>query len=134
MTNHILQTCSLNILRVTSSQIIECSSCTLKSSMTINNTDTNWSHSSHHLLSLVLPMKIQVKFFWVVMPCSDVIGYQHFRGPCCLHLHPGYTKNMIFCLLLNISIKLKTPPNMLTDHGSKKDKYGDRIFFFFYLF
>jgi hypothetical protein len=24
--------------------------------------------------------------FWVVMPCSDVVGYQHFGGPCCLHL------------------------------------------------
>jgi len=24
--------------------------------------------------------------FWVVMPHSDVVGYQHFRGPCCLHL------------------------------------------------
>jgi hypothetical protein len=30
--------------------------------------------------------KIQVVFFWVVTPCSVVIGYQHFRGPCCLNL------------------------------------------------
>jgi hypothetical protein len=27
-----------------------------------------------------------VKVFWVVTPCSIVVGYQHFRGPCCLHL------------------------------------------------
>jgi len=24
--------------------------------------------------------------FWVVVPCNVVVGYQHFRGPCCLHL------------------------------------------------
>jgi hypothetical protein len=24
--------------------------------------------------------------FWVMTPCSDVVGDQHFRGPCCLHL------------------------------------------------
>jgi len=29
---------------------------------------------------------IQVEVFWVVMPCSIAVGYQHFRGPCCLHL------------------------------------------------
>jgi len=27
----------------------------------------------------------QVQVFWVVMLCS-VVGYQHFRGPCCFHL------------------------------------------------
>jgi hypothetical protein len=26
------------------------------------------------------------KFFWVVMLCSVVAEYKHFRGPCCLHL------------------------------------------------
>jgi len=30
-------------------------------------------------------MMTHVMVFWVVMPCSD-IGYQHFRGSCCLHL------------------------------------------------
>jgi len=24
--------------------------------------------------------------FWVVTPCSDVVGYQCFGRPCCLHL------------------------------------------------
>jgi len=32
-------------------------------------------------------MKIQIVVFWVVMPCSDVVGYRRFGGPCCLHLH-----------------------------------------------
>jgi hypothetical protein len=25
--------------------------------------------------------------FWVVTPCNAVVGYQHFVGPFCLHLH-----------------------------------------------
>jgi hypothetical protein len=28
----------------------------------------------------------KVEVFWVVMPCSVMVGYQHFRGPCCLHV------------------------------------------------
>jgi hypothetical protein len=32
-------------------------------------------------------MKIQVKVFWMVMLCNVAIGYQHFEGPYCIHLH-----------------------------------------------
>jgi len=28
----------------------------------------------------------QAEVFWVVMPCSIVVGYQRFGGPCCLLL------------------------------------------------
>jgi hypothetical protein len=28
----------------------------------------------------------QFEVFWLVMPCSGAVGYQHFSGPCCLHL------------------------------------------------
>jgi hypothetical protein len=28
----------------------------------------------------------QVTVFWVVATCSVMLGYQHFRGPCCPHL------------------------------------------------
>jgi hypothetical protein len=31
-------------------------------------------------------MKIWNIVFWVVMTYSVAIGYQHFGGPCCLHL------------------------------------------------
>jgi len=31
-------------------------------------------------------VKIQAVVFWLVTQCSDVAGYQYFRGPCCLTL------------------------------------------------
>jgi hypothetical protein len=31
-------------------------------------------------------MKIEVVVFWVVTPSINVVGYQSFGGPCCLHL------------------------------------------------
>jgi hypothetical protein len=33
-----------------------------------------------------MAVKFQVEVFWVVTSCSVVVGYQRFRGPCCLHL------------------------------------------------
>jgi hypothetical protein len=38
------------------------------------------------VLRLFMAMMFQVELFWVVTPCSVVIGYQRFRGPCFLHL------------------------------------------------
>jgi hypothetical protein len=32
--------------------------------------------------------RVRVEVFWAVMPCIVVVGYQRFRGPCCLQLHP----------------------------------------------
>jgi hypothetical protein len=32
--------------------------------------------------------KIQVEVFWVVTPCRIAAGYQRFRCPCCIQLHP----------------------------------------------
>jgi len=31
----------------------------------------------------------QVEVFWVVTPCSVVVGYHRFGGPCCCHLQGG---------------------------------------------
>jgi hypothetical protein len=31
-----------------------------------------------------MAVKIRVEIFWVVMPCSDVVGYQRFIDPSCL--------------------------------------------------
>jgi hypothetical protein len=33
-----------------------------------------------------MAVKIQDKVFWFVTPCSIVVGYQSFGGPCCFHL------------------------------------------------
>jgi len=29
-------------------------------------------------------MSVQVEVFWVVTPCSVVVGHRRFGGPCCL--------------------------------------------------
>jgi len=31
-------------------------------------------------------MAMKINVIWVVMPCSNVVGYQYYRGPFCLHL------------------------------------------------
>jgi len=31
---------------------------------------------------------VVVVVFWLMTPSSDVIGYRHFGGPCCVHLCP----------------------------------------------
>jgi hypothetical protein len=31
-------------------------------------------------------MMIPIAVFWLVTSSSAVVGYQHFRGPCCLNL------------------------------------------------
>jgi len=31
-------------------------------------------------------VRFQVEVFRVVTPCGVLVGYQRFRGPCCLHL------------------------------------------------
>jgi hypothetical protein len=37
---------------------------------------------------------VQVEVFWVVMPCSVVVGSQPFRAPCCHHLQGGVGGSM----------------------------------------
>jgi hypothetical protein len=34
-------------------------------------------------------VKIFVEVFWVVMPCSIVVGYQHFRAEVSFHPEDG---------------------------------------------
>jgi len=58
-------------------------------------TDEQWLQCLHYPSGLqnsnasfkaFTAVMFQVKVFWVVTPYSIVVGYQHFRGPCCLHL------------------------------------------------
>jgi hypothetical protein len=49
----------------------------------------------------------QVEVFWFVTPCSVVVGYQRFRGPCCLHLqghNPEDLDFFPFCYIFSIRI------------------------------
>jgi hypothetical protein len=43
-----------------------------------------------------MTMSIQVVVFWDVIPYSDAIGYQCFRGPCCIYLHPKDVASKVF--------------------------------------
>jgi len=36
-------------------------------------------------LKIFTAMKIQIVVFRVLTTCRNVVRYQHFRGPCCLH-------------------------------------------------
>jgi hypothetical protein len=40
-------------------------------------------HGSSEVFMAVI---FQVEVFWFLTPCSVVVGYQRFRGPCCIHL------------------------------------------------
>jgi hypothetical protein len=46
---------------------------------------------------VLMMVKFHFKAFWVVMLCGVVVGYQCFRGPCCLHLHPEGGGRKVFC-------------------------------------
>jgi len=43
---------------------------------------------------MMMMMKIQVMVFWIMTPCSDMAGYQHFGWPCCLPLRVKVIKNI----------------------------------------
>jgi hypothetical protein len=45
-----------------------------------------WNHPTAFPYILALLFVGKVAVFWVVTPCSDVVGYQRFGGPCCLHV------------------------------------------------
>jgi hypothetical protein len=47
-----------------------------------------WKYRTHFV-------RIQVSVFWVVTPCSVVVGYRRFGEPCCLHLHRR--ENLKYC-------------------------------------
>jgi hypothetical protein len=37
-------------------------------------------------LEVLTEMKIHVTVYWILTQCSEVVGYQCFGGPCCMHL------------------------------------------------
>jgi hypothetical protein len=60
------------------------------------------------IFEIFTAVKIHVSVFWVVTPCSDVVGYYNFGRPCCFHLHPSVTINLlilhsVFCSVTSFS-------------------------------
>jgi hypothetical protein len=46
------------------------------------------THHTYVHFNFLTSVAFQFDVFWVVTPCSVVVGYQQrFRDPCCLHLH-----------------------------------------------
>jgi hypothetical protein len=41
----------------------------------------------HAKFEVFTVVKIQVEVFWVVMPCSIMVGYKRFRGPSWLYTY-----------------------------------------------
>jgi hypothetical protein len=44
------------------------------------------SDSTSTRFEILTAMKIHVVVFWILIPCSDVVGYHHIGGLCCLIL------------------------------------------------
>jgi len=50
-------------------------------------------------------IKIQVAVLWVMTPSSDVVGYQRFGEPCCLHLQCDYPMTGMFLEISHFQAK-----------------------------
>jgi hypothetical protein len=37
------------------------------------------------------PFHVNSEMFWIMAPCSVVVGWRRFGGPCRLHLHSGWS-------------------------------------------
>jgi hypothetical protein len=65
----------------------------------------------------------QVEILWDVTPCSEVVGYQRFRAPCCFHSH--FTLKMA-SVRSSETLKVKLPL-CLTKHHSMKAYWGVEV-------
>jgi hypothetical protein len=61
-------------------------------------------------LEVFTAMEINIVVFWVVTTCGDLVGYQRFGGPCCLHL----------ILKTNVGVKLASAAVMAGDTNTVK--------------
>jgi len=49
-------------------------------------------------------VNIQVRVFWIATPCSVMVGYKHFRGPCCPRLQSsGFWRLVVMWKDTNVS-------------------------------
>jgi hypothetical protein len=66
---------------------------------------------------------IEVVVFRVVRPCSVVVGYQRFRHPCCLHLHPEDGK-LDLIILFKYFVDACALANMLSTMSSYRTSWS----------
>jgi len=50
------------------------------------NSDPSYVRFWSYVWGVMLTQSVHVMVFWAEMPCSDVVGCQHFGGPCCFYL------------------------------------------------
>jgi hypothetical protein len=62
-----------------------------------------YSPNENVIFEAFTAVKIQVEVFWVMSPCSVMIGYQLLRGPCCLHVH----QTKMFQILITFTLYLQ---------------------------
>jgi hypothetical protein len=55
-----------------------------------------------------MAVMFQAEVFWVMTTCSVVVGYQCFRGPCCLHFQHGPLKRLYLTTTLKDVTTQKT--------------------------
>jgi hypothetical protein len=60
-------------------------------------------------LEVFMAVNIQIKVFWIVTPCSDVVGYQRFGGSCCLHVQGEEKKRWYFLSQHYTASELRRP-------------------------
>jgi len=81
-------------------------------------------------------MKIQVVVVvvvvvWVMTPCSFVIGYQRFRGPCCIHFHfTSLHSTPLHSTPLHPVPLHSTPPQSISLHSDPLHSTSTRYFRF----
>jgi len=61
-----------------------------------------WRSRLHARREVLMEVRIPVEVLWLMTPCSVVVGYQRFGGPCCLHLR-----------------RQRGPPNTIRCHNSE---------------
>jgi hypothetical protein len=100
------------------------------------NSDTGESktiNGNYARFEVFTAIKIEVMVFWVLMPCSVVVGYQRFGAPCCLHLHCITTRyrnsehNLKMEMLVVVMTENGTPQDSSSNNAA--DTYSGRTGF-----
>jgi hypothetical protein len=67
---------------------------------------------------------IQVVVFWVLTPFSDVVGYQRFGRPCCLHLQGEVKMQAVWSSETLVPLHIITRRHNPEDHDFNYNVYA----------